>query len=160
MNSEKITQKCYANLVEEASFIKKRLLLEIKKRIIEARRQGDYSENGELQSELKAKVEAENRLEKVEKTIHSAEVIDVSDVVDKDLVQFGASVSLEILRNGETSNVTYHIVGLIETDIQAYKIYYKSPIAKLMIGKRVGNEYELNGIKYKITNISYANISS
>ena len=153
---ERITKKCYLNILNHISKIKIKDLPDIRKRIQEARKNGDYSENAELQYELKQKKETEQYLAKMEKIINNSIVIDMLDIDDIEIVQFGASVSL---LSSENVAVTYHIVGLFESDINKKYIYYKSPLAKQMMGKSIGDKVTILEEEYTITHISYDNIT-
>lgn len=55
----------------------------------------------------------------------------------KETALFGAYVKVED-ENGETHQ--FHIVGEDEADISAQKVSYVSPIAKALIGKKVGDQ--------------------
>ncbi|MFT4855067.1 MAG: transcription elongation factor GreB [Algoriphagus sp.] len=56
----------------------------------------------------------------------------------KDEVRFGATVTLKI---GNSSKFqTYQIVGVDEADIAKRKISFISPVAKILIGKKVGEQ--------------------
>ncbi len=55
---------------------------------------------------------------------------------DKDTVLFGASVDVED-EHGQL--LKFHIVGEDEADIAQHKVSYVSPIAKALIGRKVGD---------------------
>ena len=153
---ERITKKCYLQILENISKIKTKDLPCIRKRIQEARKNGDFSENAELQYELKQKKETEQYLEKMEKVINNSIVIDMLDIENIQIIQFGASVYLV---DDNKNKITYHIVGLFESDISKQYIYYKSPLAKQMLGKCVGDKVIIIQKEYTITQISYDNIA-
>lgn len=75
----------------------------------------------------------------------------------KDEVRFGAKVTLKI---GQASKAqTYQIVGVDEADIAKQKISFISPIAKILIGKKIGDQAVLNLAKedrvFEVMGISY-----
>ena len=96
------------------------------------------------------------KLQLLNNRIATAKVIDVKNQ-PKDEVRFGASVTLKIGQNTKTQN--YQIVGVDEADIAQHKISFNSPIAKLLIGKRVGDKPVLKLAKenriLQIINIAY-----
>ncbi len=70
-----------------------------------------------------------------------AEVIDVSKL-SGDTIKFGATVVL--LHEDSEEEKTYQIVGDQEADVKAGRISVSSPIARALIGKKVGDEIEVN----------------
>lgn len=88
--------------------------------------------------------------------INSAKVIDLSDQ-PKDTVLFGTTVSLH--KEEEDCNCQYQIVGADEANVSLNKISFLSPIAKVLLNKKVGEQITLktpNGIRHmKIVAIEY-----
>ncbi|MEB2787291.1 GreA/GreB family elongation factor [Algoriphagus persicinus] len=79
------------------------------------------------------------------------------DEQPKDEVRFGATVTLKI---GNSSKFqSYQIVGVDEADIAKNKISFISPIAKILIGKKVGEQAILKLAKedrvFKVMEIRY-----
>ncbi|REG82269.1 GreA/GreB family elongation factor [Algoriphagus antarcticus] len=73
----------------------------------------------------------------LEERIATAKIVDLSEQ-PTDEVRFGATVTLKI---GNSSNFqTYQIVGVDEADIAKNKISFISPIAKILIGKKIGEK--------------------
>ncbi len=71
----------------------------------------------------------------LEERIAIAKIVDLSEQ-PTDEVRFGATVTLKI---GNSSKLqTYQIVGVDEADIAKNKISFISPIAKILIGKKIG----------------------
>lgn len=92
----------------------------------------------------------------LQERIATAKTIDLS-VQPKDEVRFGAIVSLEI--NDQKKPQTYQIVGVDEANIAKGKISFISPIAKLLLNKKVGEKaiLKLNSNEriFKILSITY-----
>ena len=89
--------------------------------------------------------------------IARANVIDVTKLEKKDNVIFGSTVHLIDLENNKKK--IYKIVGKDEADIAKNYIYFRSPIAKALIGK---NKKDLVTVKtpageknFQITEIKY-----
>lgn len=73
----------------------------------------------------------------LEERIATAKIVDLSEQ-PKDEIRFGATITLKI---GNSSNTqAYQIVGVDEADIKKNKISFISPIAKILIGKKVGEK--------------------
>jgi transcription elongation factor GreA len=105
--------------------------------IEEARAHGDISENAEYHAAKERQSMLDAMMRDLEDKIGRAQVIDPS-TLSGDKVVFGATVLLHDLDNDE--EVTYQIVGVDEADVKESKVSVSSPIARALIGKRVGDE--------------------
>ena len=123
----------------------KRLKSEERPRVIraiaEARSHGDLSENAEYHAAREQQGFIEGRIKEIDARLSMAEVIDVAQLPAGDRVVFGASVDLEDQDSGGT--VSYQIVGEDEADIRNGRISFASPIARALIGKRIGDVAEV-----------------
>jgi len=108
--------------------------------IAEARAHGDLSENAEYHAAKEMQSLNEGRIQELESLLALADIIDVSKL-NGDTVKFGATVT--ILDEGTEAEKTYMIVGDQEADASAGRISLSSPIAKGMIGKSVGDSFEV-----------------
>lgn len=129
---------------------------EIINAIAVAREHGDLKENAEYHAAKEKQGFIEGRISELETKLALAQVIDVSKM-SGDTVKFGARVSLV---NVDTeAEVAYQIVGEDEADVKAGKISVTSPIARAMIGKEAGDEFEVmapGGAKgYEILAVDY-----
>ena len=111
------------------------------KAIAEARGHGDLSENAEYHAAREQQGFIEGRIKEIESRLGAAEVIDVAQLPPSDRVVFGATVDLEDQDSG--SAVSYQIVGEDEADIRSGRISIASPIARALIGKRIGDVAEV-----------------
>lgn len=100
---------------------------------------GDRSENGDYIYGKKRLREIDKRLKFLRDRIENAQVVDPKEV-KSDRVVFGATVTIED-EDGEAK--TYRIVGEDEISPGENKISWKSPMAKALLGKRVGDEVEV-----------------
>ena len=100
---------------------------------------GDRSENGDYIYGKKRLREIDKRLKFLRDRIESAKVVDPK-TVQSDRVVFAATVTI-IDEEGEEK--TYQIVGEDEIEPGKNKISWKSPMAKALLGKRVGDEIEI-----------------
>lgn len=125
--------------------------------IAEARAQGDLSENAEYDAARERQAFVEGRIRELEGTISNAQIIDPAALDVGDRVVFGATVTLEDLDSG--SQVTYQIVGDVESDIRENRISVSSPVARALIGKSQGDVVEVQapaGVReYEILSIEY-----
>ena len=127
---------------------------EVIKRIKIARSYGDLSENSEYESAKDEQAMVESRIAQIENMLQYAEIIDNEDV-DKDEVSMGRTITIQELPDEEPEE--YQIVGESESDPFNGKISNESPIAKGLLGHKVGEVVEVevpNGtIKLKIVKV-------
>ena len=104
--------------------------------IAEARSHGDLSENAEYHAARERQSFIEGRIAELEEVISSAEVIDPASLTGEH-IKFGAQVKLVDEETETESN--YQIVGVYEADIKLGRLSISSPLAKSLIGKKVGD---------------------
>ena len=104
--------------------------------IAEARTHGDLSENAEYHAARERQSFIEGRIAELEEIISSVEVIDPAALSGYN-IKFGAHVRL--LDEETEKEATYQIVGVHEADIKAARLSISSPLAKALIGKKVGD---------------------
>ena len=100
----------------------------------DARAQGDLSENAEYDAARNDQAIVESRIRELEAMIEKAVVI---TKVDTDVVSIGTKVTLEYVDEEEEEE--YSIVGSSEADPFLNKISNESPIAKAIMGLKVGS---------------------
>ena len=125
--------------------------------IAEARAHGDLSENAEYHAAREKQSFIEGRIQLLESIIPSVEVINNS-ALSGDLVRFGAHVT--IVDEESEDEKTYRIVGEHEADMKNASISLTSPLAKALIGKKVGDSVEVpapgGSRSVEITGVRYA----
>ncbi|WP_421881988.1 transcription elongation factor GreA [Pacificispira sp.] len=125
--------------------------------IAEAREHGDLSENAEYHAARERQSFIEGRIAELEDQTSRAEVIDPTKL-DGDSVKFGATVTIADCESDEES--VYQIVGEFEADLTKKKISVTSPMSRAMIGKSVGDVFEVNspgGTRdYEVVAVKYA----
>ena len=123
--------------------------------IAEARAHGDLSENAEYHSAKEKQGFIEGRIKDLEGILSRADVIDPTRLSGN--IKFGATI--EIVDEDTDEERTYQIVGEAEADIEAGKLNVKSPLARALIGKAVGDSVEVmtpgGGKSYEILKISF-----
>ena len=100
----------------------------------DARAQGDLSENAEYDAARSEQAIVEARIKDLEVMLERAVVI---TKVDTDVVSIGTKVTLEYVDDEDTEE--YSIVGSQEADPFTNKISNESPIAKAIMGLKVGS---------------------
>ena len=106
-----------------------------------AREHGDLRENAEYHAAKEKQGMVEARINEIEDRISRADVIDPS-TFSGDKVKFGAWVTLEDADSGK--KVRYRILGPDEADLKKGTISVTSPIARALIGRKVGDEVTVN----------------
>ncbi len=104
--------------------------------IAEARTHGDLSENAEYHAARERQSFIEGRIAELEEIVSSVEIIDPS-TLSGDNVKFGAHVRL--IDEETEKETTYQLVGVHEADIKSQRLSISSPLAKALIGKKVGD---------------------
>ncbi len=122
---------------------------QIAERLQTARAFGDLSENQEYSDARAEQKTVENRIAEIEEILKNAKII---RNVSHDKVTMGATVTVTL----SGKKFTYSIVGPVEANPLEGKISDQSPIGKALMGKKVGDSYELpNGNKGKIQEICW-----
>ena len=156
MEKEPITTEGLEKLKKELKFLKEKKRPEIVSAIAEARSHGDLKENAEYHAAKEQQSHNEGRIQEIENSIATANVIDVTKLNNNGKVIFGSTVSLQNLDTNE--KIEYKIVGKDEADLKQKLIYFKSPIGKGLIGKNK-SDLEIttpNGVKnFEISDVKY-----
>ena len=105
--------------------------------IAEARAHGDLKENAEYHAAREQQGFIEGRIQQLEYTLSHSQLIDVATLNAGTRVVFGATVELAECETGD--EVTYQIVGDLESDIKLGRISISSPISRALIGKHEGD---------------------
>lgn len=139
----KLTPEGYQKLLDE----QKELSLKrpgTLKRMVEAREQGDLSENAGYHAAKEQLGYIDSRIRQLKLMLRFAQVVggDLSNSVS-----FGKTVEIE----GDGNKQEYTIVSDIEADPLNGKMSDKSPIGKALLGKKVGDSVEIDVPNGKIT---------
>ena len=121
-----------------------------------AREHGDLSENADYSAAKERQGFIEGRIQEINGKFARCQVIDPSQI-KSDKIVFGAKVGLEEQESGQ--KITYQIVGADEANIKMNKVSITSPLARSLIGKKEGDEVEVNApkgmINYVVVEIKY-----
>jgi transcription elongation factor GreA len=125
------------------------------KAIAEAREKGDLKENAEYDAAKEAQGLLEARISRMETELANARILDASEI---DTSKVSILTKVTITNKATKKSVTYQIVSEKEADLKLQKISVTSPIGKGLLGKKVGDEAEIqtpNGrIVFQIDNIT------
>lgn len=124
-------------------------LLQVKRpklvdRLSNARSQGDLSENSDYQNAREELGFLEGRIEELNQVIQNAKI--VSDDGNGNNVGVGTKVTVRV--NGVKS--TFEIVGEWEADMKSKKISHTSPLGASLVGKKIGDKFEVEAPVGKI----------
>jgi transcription elongation factor GreB len=117
---------------------------------------GDRSENGDYIYGRKKLREIDRRLGHLAKAMKAAKVVDPAAQESRDQIRFGATIDLA---DEDDARRTLTIVGDDEADASVGRIGWSAPLARALVGARVGDErivrlpageksYEVIAIRY------------
>jgi transcription elongation factor GreA len=130
----------HAILVTTLRRLKEEERPEVVEAIEVARAHGDLSENAEYHAAKERQGQIEAQVIDLEDKLARAVVIDPTSL-SGDKVVFGATVHLV---DEHDKKVVYQIVGQMEADARAARISFNSPLGRALIGRRIGDEVEVN----------------
>ena len=151
-----MTADGFQRLEEELKHLRLNERPAVIRQIAEAREHGDLSENAEYHAARERQSFIEGRVAELEDKIARAEVIDVSKLSGKQ-VKFGATIT--VVDEDTDEKNSYQIVGPDEADVREKRLSITSPLARAVIGKKVGDTVEVttpNGSKsYEIVKVAF-----
>lgn len=134
-----ITPEGASRLREEVQYLWRKLRPEVVKALAAAAAEGDRSENAEYTYRKKQLGGIDRRIRYLSKRIEVMKIVD-RPPADPSVIRFGACISLQSSTQGQ---VEYRIVGVDETDARKGFISIDSPVARALLGKRVGDSTEV-----------------
>jgi transcription elongation factor GreA len=150
-----ITRKGFEQLRDELERLKRAERPKVIQAIAEARAHGDLSENAEYHAAKEHQSFIEGRIQEIETKMANAEIIEAQQLT-ADKVSFGSSVLLKEVESGAEKK--YTLVGQDESDLKNGRISVQSPVAKALIGHKVGAVVEVQTpsktVVYEILEIS------
>lgn len=135
-----MTEEGLANLKKELEHMTSVERPAISQQIAEARDKGDLSENAEYDAAKEAQGLLEMRIARLEDMIANARIIDESKI-DTSQVQILNKVKIKNTKNNQ--QVEYTLVSESESDIKNGKISVATPIARGLLGKKVGDVVDI-----------------
>ena len=136
-----MTAEGYKKMVDELNELERIQRPAISKSIAEARDKGDLSENAEYDAAKDAQGMLEMKIALLKDTVASARMIDESKINTNE-VQILTRVKI---KNTQTNQImTYMIVSESEANLKEGKLSVTTPIAKGLLGKKVGEKAIVN----------------
>lgn len=139
-NIQYVTKEGLDKLREELKHLENVERPNITQQIADARDKGDLSENAEYDAAKEAQGMLEARISKLKSLVANARIIDASQL-DATKVSILSIVTLKNTANGQT--MTYCLVPESESDLKSGKISVNTPIAKGLLGKKLGDLAEI-----------------
>ena len=135
-----MTKDGYKKKMEEIAYLESVERPRISAAIAEARDKGDLSENSEYDAAKEAQGMLEMKIAKLKDLVANARIIDESKL-NTDEVNILSRVKIKNKANG--MSVEYTIVADSEANLREKKIGASTPIAKGLLGHRVGDAVEI-----------------
>ena len=149
-----MTQEGYDKKMAELSHLENVERPAVVRAIVEARDKGDLSENAEYDAAKERQGMLEAKIAELKSLIASARIIDESKI-STDEVQLLTKVTIRNLKN--KAKATYTIVTETEANLREGKISVSTPIAKGLMGHKVGDKVEVQApaglMKFEILKI-------
>lgn len=149
-----ITSQGKAEKEERLKYLKNVKRPEVLEKLKVARDFGDLSENSEYDAAKKEQTIVETEISSIEETLRKAKII-TEDAVTMDTVGVGNFVT--VFDEDFQEEVTYKVVGIIESDPDKNYVSNESPIGIALLDKKVGDEVLVNSpsgeIKMKVLKI-------
>lgn len=152
-----LTKDGYIKLQRELDELRSVKRQEVAERLREAMEGGDLIENAEYESAKNEQSFVEGRIQELKIILANAHIIDYNEVKENGggYVQVGSTVYIR--EEGESRSDKYIIVGAAEADPRNGMISNESPIGKAAIGKKAGEEIEIDTpdgqLKFRITTV-------
>lgn len=150
-----MTKDGYKKKMEEMAYLESVERPRISAAIAEARDKGDLSENSEYDAAKEAQGMLEMKIAKLKDLVANARIIDETKL-NTDEVNILSRVKIKNTSNG--MSVEYTIVADSEANLREKKIGASTPIAKGLLGHKVGDTVEIRVpaglMKFEIESIS------
>ena len=152
---EYMSQEGYDKLVAELRQLESVELPQVREAIAEARDKGDLSENFEYHAAKREQGRLLSQIRFRQRVLENARVIDTK-ILGSDSV--GLLSKVEMTNMTTNSRMTYTIVSPHEANLREGKISVGTPIAKGLLGKKVGDVAQIN-IPQGVIELEVLNIS-
>ena len=150
-----MTKEGYDKKMAELAHLENVERPDVVRAIVEARDKGDLSENAEYDAAKERQGMLEAKILELKTIIANARIIDES-AIGTDEVQLLNKVTIKNIKNN--AQMTYTIVTETEANLREGKISITTPIAKGLLGHKVGDIVEIAApagvMNFEIVNIS------
>lgn len=131
-----LTAEGYKQLQQELEYLKGPAREELAKRLRAAIQMGDLSENADYISAKEDQGFMEGRIQELEQVVRNVLIIEEEAQV-RDHVTIGAHITIQ---EEAFEPETFQLVGPKEADPRKNRISHESPIGKVLLGHKVGDE--------------------
>lgn len=135
-----MSQEGYDKLVADLQYLETVERPKASAAIAEARDKGDLSENAEYDAAKEAQAKLETKINEMKAELAGAKIIDTSKLKAGE-VQILSKVTMTNLDNN--AKMVYTIVSETEANLREGKIAITTPIAKGLLGHKVGDDVEI-----------------
>jgi len=136
-----LTKEGFEKLQDELDYLRTVKRQEVADRLHEAMEGGELIENAEYEAAKNEQAFVEGRIQELEMLLATARVIEDDKKKKADSVQVGSTVTIQ--EDGYEEEETYTIVGAAEANPREGKISNESPIGKAILGRRTGEEVQV-----------------
>lgn len=158
----RMTSEGYAKITAEIAFLWEEERPRIVEEVYEAAQLGDRSENAAYIYGKKRLREIDSRLNYLNRQIENVQVIDLATQRARDVIDFGALVTLLNVSEDAPDDiepVLYRLVDQMEADPAQNKLSIQSPLGRALMGKKVDEDINLSLPKgivtYEILDVRY-----
>lgn len=152
-----LTKEGYENFQKELRQLIDVTREEVKRQLIEARAQGDLSENADYDAARARQAEVEGRIIELENILHNAIII---DEVKKNTRKVGLGSMVHIKDLRDNKEYFYTITGTSEANPSEGKISNECPLGRALIGQEKGKVITVKVKKEYQVEILSANVNS
>lgn len=150
------TEQGLAKLKAEIEQVHQELKVDIPQALHKAAAHGDLRENGEYQAAKERQNYAMARIKELRERLKGAEIVKRKDFPD-DIVSLFKRLRIKDLSTSE--EIEYSILGEGDADLDRGIISYATPLARALIGHRVGDKVEVElprgTVEYEILDMSF-----
>ncbi len=150
-----MTKEGLAKLEQELEHLKHVRRPEVAERIRQSKELASTQNNAEYDDAKNEQAFVEGRILTLEKLIQDAQIIDEEEAHHATQVQIGSTVSVV---GSDNKIQQFTIVGAPEADPKQGKISHESPVGRALLGKRVGDEVQVDApkgvMRFTVTKIS------
>lgn len=150
-----LTRSRLVELENELKELKTNERKRMAEKIAEARSHGDLSENAEYDAAKEEQGHLEMKIAKLEEMLSRAKIVVPEELADGEVTILS---TVKVKDKSINEEITYVLVSPEEADFELDKISVTSPVGRSLMGKKVGDKFEIEvpvgKVKYEILEIS------
>jgi transcription elongation factor GreA len=150
-----LTRSRLVELENELRELKTNARKRMAEKIAEARSHGDLSENAEYDAAKEEQGHLEMKISKLEEMLSRAKIVVPEELADGEVTILS---SVKVKDKSINEVITYVLVSPEEADFELDKISVTSPVGRSLMGKKVGDKFEVEvpvgKVKYEILEIN------